>query len=57
MYYKATLENSPFVETPLPNMLVTGVADGHGGTFVSDIVKMAIGGLVKKLFVDIRLAS
>ena len=45
------------METPLPNMLVTGVADGHGGTFVSDIIKMEIGGLVKKLFVDIRLAS
>lgn len=29
-----------------------GVADGHGGTFVSDIVKMEIGWLVKKLFVD-----
>ena len=42
------------METPLPNMLVAGVADGHGGTFVSDIIKMEIGGLVKKLFVDIR---
>ncbi|KAK8821720.1 protein phosphatase 2C [Blastocystis sp. ATCC 50177/Nand II] len=47
-------EDRIFVETPLPNMLVTGIADGHGGTFVSDIVKMEIGGLVKKLFVDIQ---
>ena len=35
-------------------MLVAGVADGHGGTFVSDIIKMEMGGLVKKLFSDIR---
>lgn len=36
-------------------MLVAGVADGHGGTFVSDIIKMEMGGLVKKLFSDIRM--
>ena len=35
-------------------MLVAGGADGHGGTFVSDIIKMELDGLVKKLFVDIR---
>ena len=35
-------------------MLVAGVADGHGGTFVSDIIKMEMCGLVKKLFSDIR---
>ena len=43
------------MESPIPGMLVAGVADGHGGTFVSDIIKMEIGGLVKKLFADIRL--
>ena len=35
-------------------MLVAGVADGHGGTFVSDIIKMEMGGLVKRVFSDIR---
>ena len=35
-------------------MLIAGVADGHGGTFGSDIIKMEMGGLVKKLFSDIR---
>lgn len=43
------------METPIPGMLVAGVADGHGGTFVSDIIKMEMGGLVKKLFSDIRI--
>ena len=42
------------MESPIPGMLVAGVADGQGGTFVSDIIKMEIGGLVKKLFADIR---
>ena len=35
-------------------MIVAGVADGHGGTFVSDIIKMEMGGMVKNLFSDIR---
>ena len=42
------------MEAPIPGMIVAGVADGHGGTFVSDIIKMEMGGMVKSLFSDIR---
>ena len=42
------------MEAPIPGMIVAGVADGHGGTFVSDIIKMEMGGMVKNLFSDIR---
>ena len=35
-------------------MQEAGGEEGDGGTFVSDIIKMELGGLVKKLFVDIR---
>ena len=43
------------METPIPGMLVAGVADGHGGSFVSDIIKMEMGGVVKRVFSDIRI--
>ncbi|CBK21016.2 Protein phosphatase 2C [Blastocystis hominis] len=46
-------EDRIIVENPVPNILLTGVADGHGGTFVSDIVKMEFGKLVKKFFSNI----
>ena len=42
------------VESPIPGMLVAGVADGHGGTFVSDVIKMEMGSMVKRIFGDIR---
>ena len=45
------------METPIPGMLVAGVADGHGGSFVSDIIKMEMGGVVKRVFSDIRISS
>ena len=47
-------EDRIIVEAPIPGMIVAGVADGHGGTFVSDIIKMEMGGMVKNLFSDIR---
>ena len=47
-------EDRIIVESPIPGMLVAGVADGHGGTFVSDVIKMEMGAMVKRIFGDIR---
>ena len=47
-------EDRIIVESPIPGMLVAGVADGHGGTFVSDVIKMEMGSMVKRIFGDIR---
>ena len=47
-------EDRIIVESPIPGMLVAGVADGHGGTFVSDVIKMEMCSLVKRIFGDIR---
>lgn len=50
-------EDRIIVESPIPGMLVAGVADGHGGTFVSDVIKMEMGSMVKRIFGDIRSDS
>ena len=47
-------EDRIIVESPIPGMLVAGVADGHGGTFVSDVIKMEMGSMVKRIVGDIR---
>ena len=47
-------EDRIIVESPIPGMLVAGVADGHGGTFVSDVIKMEMSSMVKRIFGDIR---
>ena len=47
-------EDRIIVESPIPGMLVAGGADGHGGTFVSDVIKMEMGSMVKRIFGDIR---
>ena len=47
-------EDRIIVESPIPGMLVAGVADGHGGTFVSDVIKMEMGSMVKRIFGDIH---
>ena len=47
-------EDRIIVESPIPGMLVAGVADGHGGTFVSDVIKMEMGSMVKRIFGNIR---